>query len=175
MNRNNHCKYYETAKWREVVWSIYRFFRYRIWDIPRDVKNEIKYFIQRGMRGWSDRDLWCLYGHLAKIIAEGTIELKLKGYSLPSTINPVTKEWDYDEKRWKEIQEKIIKGFAIALKVSVGEELEFLKGATKEQREDVNKIFKEGSISCRVVTEEEEKELEEAFDLLKLYFWNLAD
>ena len=106
---------------------------------------------------------------------EGILELKLNGYTIPSTINPETKEWDCNEKRWEEIQNKIIKGFAIALKVSIGDELELIKGATKEQKDNINKIFKECNISCRVVNKQEEKEIEEAFDLLKLYFWNLAD
>ena len=48
--------------WRQVNW---------VWDIPR----EIKYFWQRGVRGFSERDVWCLSDHLAEIIAKGTKEL----------------------------------------------------------------------------------------------------
>ena len=36
-------------------------------DNPRDFKNNIKWFIQRGKRGYSDRDLWSFDWYLAEI------------------------------------------------------------------------------------------------------------
>ena len=35
------------------MWKIYRFF-----DFLRDIPKEIEWFFQRGIRGYSDRDVW---------------------------------------------------------------------------------------------------------------------
>ena len=37
--------------------------------IPKDCTNAVRHFIQRGMRGYSDRDAWNLNSHLMRVIA----------------------------------------------------------------------------------------------------------
>lgn len=48
--------------WQRTFWPIWR-----LWDSskPRTLYMEAKYFIQRGRRGYSDRDLWNLNDHIA--------------------------------------------------------------------------------------------------------------
>lgn len=49
--------------WQNTYWPIWRFFNNYG---PRALYMEAKYFIQRGRRGYSDRDLWNLNDHIAR-------------------------------------------------------------------------------------------------------------
>ena len=49
--------------WRKVIW---------IFDIPR----EIKYFFQRGIRGYSDRDIWALDDYLCSWLPKALRQMK---------------------------------------------------------------------------------------------------
>lgn len=53
----------EQAWWQRCYWPIYRF---NALYGPRTLYLEAKYFIQRGRRGYSDRDLWDLNYHMAR-------------------------------------------------------------------------------------------------------------
>lgn len=80
----------ESKKWdREHPWlrRWYRFtgwaWRHEGWLNPREWYRTIKWFIQRGRRGWSDRDVWSFDWYLARVIAEGIDHLIVTkhGYS----------------------------------------------------------------------------------------------
>lgn len=51
----------------------------------------VKWFIQRGRRGWADCDVWSLDGHLARIISEGTKRLEATDHGYPPELTP--EEW----------------------------------------------------------------------------------
>lgn len=89
-----------------ILWRIERWL-----EIPKDIQREIKYFIQRGRRGYSDRDTWGFDHYLAEIISGGTKHLSkhLSGY--PSS--PFSKEkYPFNStKEWKAFLLKISKGF----------------------------------------------------------------
>lgn len=51
--------------WQRTYWPVYRFFH---WFGPRALYMEAKYFIQRGRRGYSDRDLWNANYHIARTV-----------------------------------------------------------------------------------------------------------
>jgi len=75
----------------------------------KDKLFDIKCFIQRGRKGYSDRDLWDFDCYLAKIISSGLQELKENNllsypYSLKS------------KEEWKNILNTIIEGFKEKLK-----------------------------------------------------------
>ena len=59
---------------------------------PRDLYLNVKWFIQRGKRGYSDRDVWNFDYYLAKVISGGSTELAdiLHGY--PGDMTPETWE-----------------------------------------------------------------------------------
>lgn len=74
---------------------------------------KIKYFIQRGTRGWSDEDAWDADHYLGKIIAGMVRRIAKGGYGCPDGF--------YDDKRknnechkWKEVLEEIAQGFEAA-------------------------------------------------------------
>lgn len=57
--------------YRFVGWA----WRHEGWLNPRDWYHSVKWFIQRGRRGWSDRDVWGFDTYLARVIAEGVEHL----------------------------------------------------------------------------------------------------
>jgi len=74
---------------------------------------KIKYFIQRGRRGYSDEDVWSFDHYLCEIIPPALRQIKEKGAGCPSEY--------YDEKNknneckpWHEILEEIAQGFESA-------------------------------------------------------------
>jgi len=75
----------------------------------KDKLLDIKCFIQRGRKGYSDRDLWEFDCYLAEIVLNGLQELKEKGLSsYPPEF--VSKE------EWVDILDTIIEGFREKLK-----------------------------------------------------------
>lgn len=83
---------------------------------PMEWKRKIKWFIQRGRRGYSDADVWNFHSYLSEIIAGGARELKKNHVGVPSMIagGPFTKpERPIEEssKEWEKILEEIAEGF----------------------------------------------------------------
>lgn len=79
------------------------------WSSLRNVLTNIKEtylwfraFIQRGSRGYANRDVWSLYSYLLDIQIASLIRLRDKGISSPA---------DLTEIEWKEILTTIIEGF----------------------------------------------------------------
>ena len=61
-----------------------------------------KWFIQRGYRGYSDRDIWSVDGYLTSIIIPMLRVLQQKKLGYPVNLT---------EERWNEILSDMIKGF----------------------------------------------------------------
>jgi len=71
---------------------------------------DIKYFWQRGRRGWADSDVWSLDSYLIEIIIPALKQLKENHVGCPGEL--------WDEKatnnechKWQEILEEMIRGF----------------------------------------------------------------
>jgi len=92
------------AKLRNTYYSIYRFF-IRIGDF---FLYDIKAFIQRGRRGYAERDIWDFYYYLASVISESIDNLKKQVHGHPMDLKSL--------KQWKTILRKISKTFKISLK-----------------------------------------------------------
>jgi len=63
-------------------------FKYRIYRLFEVIKNfprEVKYFIQRGRRGWSDKDLWSLDDYLAQVIGGSLKDLSSTIHGYPDS------------------------------------------------------------------------------------------
>jgi len=73
---------------REFYYILYRFFNNELFMIPK----RIKWFCQRGWRGYSDCDVWSFDGYLAEIISKGCIHLSKTTHSYPCESSP--EEWD---------------------------------------------------------------------------------
>lgn len=156
--------------------EIYYFIRWEIIDPIIEFPKEVKYFIQRGIRGYSDRDLWCLSNYVTSVILSGVKVIAQETTAYPATINTETNKLEFDQKRWKEVLNRIVEGFELMRRCLEGTDLEFggyLRddeyGTREEKKERLNSIFK----SMRFTTNEEEKKIEEAFNLFRDNFFAL--
>jgi len=125
---------------------------------------KIKYFIQRGKRGYSDRDLWDFRDYLCEIIPKGVRRYK-KGMGCPANL------WDKEAKnnechKWGETVEEIAQGFE-----AVKEMVDF-RGCNYEKRlENGAYIFEYDKERAKLLTQKFEK----GMDLFKKYFMDLWD
>jgi len=155
--------------WAESWWHRY------FWNWFSDIPRNIKYFFQKGMRGWSDSDLWDMHHYITETILNMLVELKAKKHGYPSTQDDKG-EWDYDEDRWNSILNEIIDGFAILRKVDIGDEhLEYAPAFPDDKRIDMESHMREHYPTWRFVTREEEAKVKRAFELLLKYYYGLWD
>lgn len=87
---------------------------YRIKSFPTKQCDNIKYFFQRGIRGYSDRDLWDFDYYLSEMIIKSVKQLKKQKHSTFRELADMD-----DKKMMKEhniIFDKIITGFEIYTK-----------------------------------------------------------
>lgn len=121
--------YYEQSKtwWEKFIlnpkMNWLRWIVYNLSDVPKDMYNEIKWFIQRGRRGWSDRDSWSIDWWLSEIMPSILMRLKNNKQGIPSSCfsssksrlkkndEPTKAEWKRAEKRWNKILRSIIDMF----------------------------------------------------------------
>lgn len=145
--------------------------------LPREIKLGIKTFIQRGKRGYADSDTWDFHDYLTDVITGGLKQLRKYRHGTPAIINPKTGEYEYDEKRWKKILDKMIYTFETAKKiVNNYPENDWLYCPTNEWDKLKNmrgEFNNEGLM--RVMTKKECLAYEEGWDLFKTYFFNLWD
>jgi len=115
---------YESSIWEEVKWFFGRIFG-KIKDIPR----EIKWFWQRGKRGYSDCDVWDLNDYLLSWLPKAIRELRDNTQGYPAYIK------SFNE--WKKILTKMANG------LESGQEMMW-NTETKKKIEKLDKEFKEG-------------------------------
>lgn len=111
-----------------AYWAVYRFFKWNNWATPRGAYREIKWFIQRGRRGWADCDTWSLDNYLDRMMPGALHYLKEHKHGVPcGMFEPEDCEQDPNspnygqstkegfaraEARWEAIMDKMIAGFA---------------------------------------------------------------
>ena len=78
-----------------------------------NIFREIKWFIQRGRRGFSDMDKWNMHGYLSTVIPKMIRELNIGSSGCPGDLYDATRINDECWK-WKEICEEIAQGFEAA-------------------------------------------------------------
>jgi len=62
------------------------------WIIPGEVGRRIKWFVQRGWRGYSDRDNWSIDGFLLSILPPMLENLRKNSHGYP--VDMTAEEWD---------------------------------------------------------------------------------
>lgn len=105
----------------DAYYSVWRFFHFNPWGNPRQAYREIKWFIQRGRRGWSDRDVWGLDDYLSGWLPDALRRLKEKKQGVPGAMfetedcgkdgNVTEDGMVRGEARWNAIMDKMIAGF----------------------------------------------------------------
>ena len=71
----------------------------------RDLPREIRWFIQRGKRGYADCDLWSFDNYLANMLPKALRQFKERLYAYPATDGAETPE------KWNSILDQMIEGF----------------------------------------------------------------
>lgn len=167
---------------RDKYLYIYRFFLH-IQEFPFDFYLETKWFIQRGIRGYSDRDCWGIDYYLADIMPKMIRELKKNKHGIPSSMfsknarlnkyNDYTKqEYKRAEKRWENTLNTIIKTFETAKKIQNSNLIYYSTNVYKSNTQLIKKL-KENNF--KVMTFKECKEFEKGLDLFKDNFFLLWD
>lgn len=127
-----------------VLWPLEAY-----WEKITNIPKEIKWFIQRGKRGYADSDVWDLHYYLTDIIPPAIRQLRDETSGYPD--NPFHKEGCFPNMRsWKKVLT------VMANKLEAGNQVAN-SDYTKRQRIQAEKDFKEG------------------FQLLEKYFFNLWD
>lgn len=107
----------------------YRYIK-RAWEYPGNVRRKIKWFFQRGKRGWADYDVWDVHYYLGTIIPDMLKWLRKNKHGIPMQAfrpsDPTNKYGghtkrasDLAEKRWNKELDKMIYTFEVAKRISV--------------------------------------------------------
>ena len=110
---------------RDIYYWFYRLWNHKIKMIPK----EIKWFYQRGRRGYSDCDLWGFDSFLSEIIAKGCRQLSKEKHGYP---------YGLTEEEWNEALNRIAFGFEEYDKM-----MDHSEGYDKISKEEFNKKLDE--------------------------------
>jgi hypothetical protein len=113
------------SRFMDAYYATRRFFLYNAWVNPARAYREIKWFIQRGRRGWADCDVWSLDNYLNGWLPNALRCLKEQKQGIPSSMfepedciaegdwqgNPSEEGMVRAEARWDAIMDKMIVGF----------------------------------------------------------------
>lgn len=167
-------------KWYESVWDAIYYPCWRMFDKIRYFPKEIKWFIQRGYRGWSDQDAWDVHGHIANIMPQMLRQMKENSYGCPVAMYEDVNKYEYSEdeqevaaKKWNSILDTIIRAFEIEDGIASSEILDLGPRPTKKQK-DFGKIHSE-KFGIDILTKEDRKIQKEGWKNFQKYFQNLWD
>ncbi len=89
----------ERSQWslRRKVWMNFR------WKVAQPIERfprQVRWFIQRGRRGWSDYDMWGMDYYMARLNIEMLVELRRNAHGYPGDLTNGTNEpWLDDDDR----------------------------------------------------------------------------
>ena len=163
------CFFRKLAKERKKH-PVYYFFHDLFWEIVRfyeETPRKIKWFIQRGKRGYADCDTWDLHDYLSEVIYKSVHHLKENIHGGPNNLT---------EGQWIDILNEISYGFKLAKKMAEGE---FVLIRDNKERKKVQKFLDEINSKCksneRCMTYKEIIAYNRGWELFKKYFHNLWD
>lgn len=124
-----------------ITWyeEIYYWF-WRRWDFIRNIPKELKWFFQRGYRGYADCDIWSLHEYLSEWMPKAIRQLKNDQTGCPSDLFD-SKKKNNECWKWHEILEKIALGFEADNKIMNHEYITWTKDI-KIKKYDKKKLKK---------------------------------
>ena len=146
----------------------------------RMAMRRVRWGYQKATRGWSDRDIWSLFGFHAKIIRDTLKyyqENRMGSPVLPDKNNDkvqVPDDWHGDKthEKWDKELDKMIKSFDRAHKIGKGElEFQSLEQWTEDYQESLIDIYGEEN----VLTKEEVEDMFEGMHLYIKHFFAIWD
>jgi hypothetical protein len=161
----------KTYAWPLIGWW-FKFYDDKLYPFYFDVIHfqpfaELKWFFQRGRRGWSDRDCWCLHAHIAKVLVDSLTHLKKIKIGIPAHIQKKGMTDDEGVKIWDDILDNMIYTFDIVLKA--GDDQVCLYSP----RKDVQAFYKKHDYN--MLTKEDTQRFYNGFKLLSKYIFHLWD
>ena len=165
--------------WDEVIWDGIYYPCWRVFDKIRYFPKEVKWFIQRGKRGWSDCDSWNVYSHIAEILPSMLKKMKEDNHGYPSAMYD-DNEWEHTDaedkaakEKWGKILNGIIKTFEIEAGIGDSVILDLGPRPTKRQREFGKEHCEKFGV--KLLTKEDRKIRKEGWKNFQKYFHNLWD
>lgn len=147
------------------MWRIYRLF-----DFIKDTPKEIKWFLQRGFRGYSDRDVWAM-----DIWFENTIIPMLEQLQKTKHGYPM----DMTEQQWNITLDNMINYFKESTEKYCSEkneyEEEYLNSMYEDNQEDFKKLRDKWLDREEKIADYKTHMKDKAFKLFSKYFYNLWD
>lgn len=155
---------------QNVYYSIYRFCdRYLN---PMNYYRETKYFIQRGIRGWSDRDCWSLSHYNSKVCKEMLDHMLKNLHGYPCVLDGCNSDQSFQD--WKDKLTEMRNSFETFCKISNGDLEEYVEWNFLPEnlkfKEEMQKKY-----NCVYQTKEEHEKMKKGFELFIKYYSNLWD
>lgn len=112
----------------------YACYLYQPWKYAGELLDNVKWFIQRGRRGYADRDVWSIDWYLCNWMPQALADLKRTTHGYPVGLSP---------KRWEAKIDRMINAFRVARKIQNYDykTREEYQAALKQFRKDFN-VFK---------------------------------
>lgn len=168
---------------------------YPIYRIPGKIEDfflEIKHFVQRGKRGYADCDIWSFDTYLARLIVEGTKEIKRVKHGIPMILFKPSdkgyKDGNFSDETMKEadarydsILEEIIWTFEIYRESHLEGQLLIPTGIKYYTEKELKKLrifckrMNEKSYQYRIISEKDFERYLNGWELFKNYFSSLND
>ncbi|KKK59041.1 hypothetical protein LCGC14_3038370 [marine sediment metagenome] len=109
---------YDFSPHKLKLWERIYYPCYRLCNKVRLFPREVKWFIQRGKRGYADSDCWGIDFYLVDIIPKMIKQLKGNRGGVPSCMfedadDDSDKSWEKARKKWYKILDEIIKSFSL--------------------------------------------------------------
>ena len=158
-----------------VLWIIYYLLVHMYYWVARiDLRYEarkIKWFFDRGRKGWAANDTWDFHGYLARVTKEGIIHLKKYLNGHPG---------DMTEKQWDDILDELIWTFDMADQVSEGDMHMYVEDWTEEKNLEMKKTLddmaaKKGYEPYKYMSKAEWERMQKGFQLFVKYYFSLWD
>jgi len=182
---------------RDEPWqtSIYWFIRSRVkhyWEWPGDTYRKIKWFIQRGRRGWADCDTWSMDYYLDGWMPSALRHLKKHKHGVPNEVFPTGKQyvrkdgnpnkaaWKVASRRWDRILNQIIEGFEASARVKHGlyeKELGPYPGRRPKDKtkEEWRAVRDERFVKSQKLAKRDTKIFKKGMLLFVEHYWSLWD
>ncbi len=151
-------KFILNPKMNWLRWTIYN-----LPAVPRDTYNSIKYFIQRGLRGYSDEDVWSVSYYISSVLKKIIKDLKNQVHGYPTNFKSL--------EQWKNVLTEIEWTFRTAEKLDANDWVRLKK--TDLNNKEIISLSKKHNI--HIMTEEECRRYDKGWKLFKKYFHNLWD
>ena len=136
-------------RWYRFTGWAWRYGRYEGWLNPKAWYRSIKWFIQRGRRGWADCDAWGFDTYLARVIAEGVERLILVKHGYTPTC-PV----DVSHTMGGGEAQEYSANYCVTCQMQFSEEA--VVEAFNNELRDIAKAFRDYLTACEVLLHGEE-------------------